>query len=604
MPKRAPDQGAKPFEMRTGIGGVPMLGGMFRSGDPSVTPPHKFHLLVNMRRTPAGAITRPGLTLEFDTGVQECIDGLTEDAGENASALLLYPGATAIPSNGTPNHNPATFRSVFPGTSDVYSEFSLALYGPASTTRGNMSPVLAFNAPGTGYSGPLYLSRPFLFRGQVVQFALVDRNGVDTVALVGINLARRSFLQASDCWRDTTRPYEGSPPTTPICPGLAGLPAVAGDDPPLWPYQHPVDSVNVLVYFDNPFAPPLPPSTFWHIWAASTDPAIFPSISSLVVESIITMQERIDNVQTGVAGVGEVLYFAVVAPATFDYRIVRWDGAVQTNDYVLPPGMVVSFMSKTNVGPYLVQNATSAKRLENGTWAVGGGLLYTVGTGPDDYLIGGPTIRKALSWGGIGVAVGDGASGGAYRCPDPVLGPGFGFTNHVHPQTATGWDSRRSARVATLDDRCPAEGTFVFVTIDAVICGSRIYAIAGRIGGPESAFSVLIGDFNNPLIPVIPGGLKVSRSGFVPQTLWIQEVGGRVYVGGKFDSWDPITQAAEPGIVHHGVYDVTDLPATIFAAYRVDATDQDFDDEPTRYSQGCLPGLPNDDNGGEGFQGS
>jgi hypothetical protein len=75
---------------------------MFRSGDPATTPPHKFHLLVNMRKTPGGSITRPGLALEYNTGVQECINGLTEDGGPDGAGagggglgggLILYPGA-------------------------------------------------------------------------------------------------------------------------------------------------------------------------------------------------------------------------------------------------------------------------------------------------------------------------------------------------------------------------------------------------------------------------------------------------------------------------------------------------------------------------------
>lgn len=94
MPKRTPDKGLMPFDVRVGLS-APTLGGIFRAGDPATTPPHKQHLAVNVRITPGGMITRPGMSQEFDTGTAECIDGLVGAPGggedEPLVGLLLAP---------------------------------------------------------------------------------------------------------------------------------------------------------------------------------------------------------------------------------------------------------------------------------------------------------------------------------------------------------------------------------------------------------------------------------------------------------------------------------------------------------------------------------
>jgi hypothetical protein len=113
MPRRTPDQGVRPFEVRAGIG-TPKLGGMYRAGDPATIPLHKHHLIVNGRITPEGTISRPGLRQEFDTGVRECIDGLTETPSDTEiSGILVWPGTNA------------TFALLRDGEQDYYGSVSL-----------------------------------------------------------------------------------------------------------------------------------------------------------------------------------------------------------------------------------------------------------------------------------------------------------------------------------------------------------------------------------------------------------------------------------------------------------------------------------------------
>jgi hypothetical protein len=590
MPRRSVDQGVKPFEFRTGVGGLPSLGGMFRSGDPATIPPHKFHMIVNMRKLPAGLISRPGLALEHDTGVRECIDGLTEDSAELGGDLMLYPGAQLRnpddPNPGDPAFNQASFRIVSPGT---YSEFVTVLYGPAAVTRGAWSPVLATTA---AYgAGPTWLTQPFIFRGQVVQFALVSKEGVTTMALLGMNLPPRSFLQASDCFRTT-----GGPTGDPACPGTAGLPAPGGDLPPLWPYQHPVGSAEVLTYFDNAFGP-----------------GFDSYIDTTLEQSFIVIPERVDDPVTGVPGVRGVLYFIVKDGTSEDRKLVRWDGVRQTTEYTPPAGLYV-YLGKQKYGPILGRAALSgsaedwaAFRTEAGTWSVIDGAGWTVGTGPDDFTgfdIGG---GEMVEWGGrahmlIAGEWSDGASGS-------------GSVVQMHPQAATEFTALRSAPSATLFQ--DATQSWERTVVHPQVLGHLVYAVGYEnttvSDFQESAARLWIGDFLTPTVPHIDAieAYQITLNGnfSAGNPIWLQVVGDRVYVGGKFAK-DPITGVNDG--LHHGVYDVTEasVKADIRLVYRVNAADQTFDsaqlglplkDRHERYSVGCLEANPGEDSGDEGF---
>jgi len=77
MPRKTPDEGVEPFEYRPGLG-FRYFRGMNRSADPGAVPANQFHLLSNVRLTPAGMTDRPGMVPHHDTGVAGCITGMIE----------------------------------------------------------------------------------------------------------------------------------------------------------------------------------------------------------------------------------------------------------------------------------------------------------------------------------------------------------------------------------------------------------------------------------------------------------------------------------------------------------------------------------------------
>jgi hypothetical protein len=530
-------------------------------------------MIVNMRKLPAGLISRPGLALEHDTGVRECIDGVTEDSTELGGDLMLYPGAQYRA--GPPAFNQASFRIVSPGT---YSEFVTVLYGPASVTRGVASPVLATTADNG--AGPDWNSRPFIFRGQAVQFASVSKEGVLTQALLGMNLPPRSFLQASDCWRTS-----GGPTGDPACPGTAGLPAPGGDLPPLWPYQHPVGSAEVLTYFDDPFLS-------GNAW----------DIDQTIAQGFIVIPERMDDPVTGVPGVRGVLYFLALDTITQNRKLIRWDGVRQTTEYTPPAGMYV-YLGKQKYGPILGRAALAgtaedwaAFRTEAGTWSVIGGAGWTIGTGANDFS-GDMDGGRMVEWGGTAHMMIDGEF-------DEGVVEGSGIW--MHPMAATEFTALRGAPSATLF--VDAVLTWNRLIDHPKVLGNLCYAVGYEATAvfPDTSDGAFlwIGDFLTPTVPYIDAAelyrIKLTRSLGSGGPVWLQVVGNRVYVGGKFDV-DPITGAN--AVVHHGVYDVTEasVKADVRLVYRVNAADQTYDTEAERYSVGCLEASPGEDSGDEGF---
>ena len=582
---RSPDQGLKPFELRTGVGGLPTLGGMFRSGDPATIPPHKFHLLVNMRRTPGGMITRPGLAVEFNTGVEECITGLTEDGSSDdgyGASVLLYPGALEGPGNGTSGRNVATYRAIFPNSSADYSEFVSVLYGPADMNVGNQSPLTAYASQSFGSGDPpTFLSRPFLFRGQHVMFGIVDRSGTDVVALILLHLPGRSSEQARDCIRETQ-----SQADTSHCPAQFTQP-VGTPVSSLWPYQWPVGSSNVLFYPDNPFG-----TGSWRPDASSlTD-------GRQVIDQILVRNERIDDPLAGTAGVNEVLYFvARQGAAPVKRRLIRWDGVQQTTEFAAMPDDQVLALGDQPYGPMLaagndVTTAFAAYRQADGTWTTIGGATWTTGVGADDYSAIPAQIPRGLDWGGKSHIL----SSGTFT--------GGGESIHLAPQDTADFAAGRSERSCT-PLNTTGVGDPVTAGIDAVVVGPLCYVL----GFHATGFRLHVGDFTDPLVSLTgsgagPNGIRLTPAASQFDTasgetsVWIAAVGDRVFVGGRFE-WDPVNQVV--AALHHGVYDVTN-PQAILNVYRVDDADQTYDEATERYSYGGI--APPTDSSAEGFQAS
>lgn len=96
MPKNTPDKGVQPFELRPGEQ-FKRLRGMNRSADPASIPDDQFHLLTNVRLTPAGMIDRPGLLAASHTSPQGagCITGMIE-VEETGVGLVLTPSPGGV----------------------------------------------------------------------------------------------------------------------------------------------------------------------------------------------------------------------------------------------------------------------------------------------------------------------------------------------------------------------------------------------------------------------------------------------------------------------------------------------------------------------------
>lgn len=79
MPSRTPDIGVQRFDFRPGQE-IRRLRGVNRSADPASIPVDQFHLLANVRLTPAGMTDRPGLVQQsdFEQPGAGCIPGMIE----------------------------------------------------------------------------------------------------------------------------------------------------------------------------------------------------------------------------------------------------------------------------------------------------------------------------------------------------------------------------------------------------------------------------------------------------------------------------------------------------------------------------------------------
>lgn len=89
MPARTPDVGVQRFELRPGQE-FKRLRGVNRSADPASIPDDQFHLLTNVRLTPAGMVDRPGLVPHHAAAETGCITGMIE-IDESGIGLLVSP---------------------------------------------------------------------------------------------------------------------------------------------------------------------------------------------------------------------------------------------------------------------------------------------------------------------------------------------------------------------------------------------------------------------------------------------------------------------------------------------------------------------------------
>lgn len=569
MPRRSAEQGVKPFELRTGVGGLPPLGGIYRAGDPATIPPHKHHMVVNCRIKPAGLFSRDGLVTVFDTGVEECINGMTEYGDEQGQALMLYAGAHGR--TGPPDFNIATFRAIFPGQSLTYSEFVFVLEGEAGALDA-WSPVVEPHPETPGSTLNFAQSNPFLFRDRIHQFR-TDNAGMLT--LWELPLPERSFLQAADCSRDSSTVLSQTALAT-KCVAVPGTgPDAIGQK---WPFNHPVSQ-----------AIPRPGLTIPGEAPALTDSSRYlpaPRYLSEPGVSFTICPERVDDPLTGAAGVADVLYVLLMNLPGGDYAVGRWDGVSFSIEHYLPVGTITLGFVTIGVapsGPFVygegwdldtaVQEAQISYRDDDGVWH-DDGVAHNDATPPDP-----PVPRQVTAWktfdGGL-VLLTALRVGAVTTLTRIVLGRFSADTKSVSVEQVV--FTEEAAVQPIIIDACLAAGI-----------GYALYTYYDPIELASQGVRVTI----NP----------DSASGDVG-TYWLQAVGDRAYLGGKFsDNWDPISQAPVTLGNRHCVFDVTDL-ADIQLVYQVLYSEQNFDSngvEDERISRGCLPGLPGGGTTSEGF---
>lgn len=577
MARRTPDQGVKPFEFRVGVGGLPTLGGIFRAGDPATIPPFKHHLVVNMRITPSGMIVRPGFETIVDTGVEECIDGLTGGGeGRENVKLVLWPGSDAEAPNGYVG-NAATFRRIFQGDTG-YSEYAFVLYA-SPETDGDASPVVSLSAGAPVPLEPNWAT-PFIFRERAC--ILVKWESVPGV--IGLNLPKVSGWEASDCLRSAVpieETYSGS--------------GIACPDPPtslitspttVFPRRHPIGATDIvslcqLTLFSG------------DAWSVS-DFAIRP--------------ERFDEPLSGDAGVADVLYLAAVT-AGGKAAILRFDGVSWTIETSLTTqaGQQNVKLGVSKNGLCYFASAADGTFYESGEEDEDGNWTATI----DGVRSGGGDLNfypvRLLSFAGDVIAVGQGTGydGGP---PYPTLAAVNALVLAIWSPGDTSWallgsPVTNTTGIAPLAAEMLANDLFVYsVGTEGLLDDESLWRFDARDGSIDDVIRArLTNTLNNypAYTSLAPDASTYTRA------RWMQQCGSRIYFGGMIDDWDLINQAVDDGYPKHSVFDVTDFDA-VERVYEVRSdslrNESTFD---LMLSMGALPAVPasGDQSSSEGFLG-
>lgn len=561
MARRTPDQGVRPFEVRTGVGGMPPLGGIQRAGDPATIPLHRHHLIVNGRITPEGLTERPGLAVVYNTNIEECITGITSTRQPGAS-ILVFPGAKQGAGNGAGPTNAATLRSMFPGTSNVYSEYSFIVQGELSPVENFANPVVEFwNAPGTPPRPNVGLF-PFLHDGTVHYWATSGAVWIpappagDTAELWRAALPEPSGEQARDfyLWRGCAADETG---TVPAPPSLICLPGQS------WPRGHPWAPAEYVFTLEDPFG----------------------DGRSIRIEQTLSQSERQDEVLGGAVVVSGALYVLVsgISGTVRSTKLFRWDGLSLTEENVTIDTVdessipyyvhMVSLGTGSNLCVLLGGDTTaggeSYVRGEDGAWTTHGGVEDVA-----DLIAFYPMY--GFSWGGLAYFIG--LSNDATLAAPGVTAPGTALIAVVfdtdHFEVAHDFSADFGA---------------ITVFVGATTKGPSVFIVVGGDGTaavvPEWVFEWDVPSGN------VSGTLELaSFASLTSEARWIQNSGGTVYVGGRF-FYDPILMADEiEGC--HAIYDVTSIaaPGLMYRLYDTDAADYNYDI--TNLSYGALPVPP------------
>lgn len=561
MPRRTPDKGVKPFEYRTGVANLPALGGIFRAGDPATIPPHKHHQVINARITPGGLFSRPGLASEYNTGIEECIQGITEFT-RFGGGFMIWPGCTASQGNGNGPEEAVSMRLVFPLVSNVYSEYVFFVDGDLDPVACAVQPIVDFSA--TYLTGPPihYATAPFIHDGQVHFWKTTDAGIIECWRVA---MPEAAGVQGEDryrhrCCSDLDGDTDPSYVAPAVCP-----PGSA------WPHGHPISIAEKV--FELP------------------DPAVaFGASFDASVAGAISVAERSDEVLDGAAVVRESLYVLVAAvdpgaPTVTKTKLYRWNGVTRTEETVT----FDDFDTATDGREYTVEITGSGSgsglcvffggaaatggvawmRDDDGIWADTPGLVITAT--PEDFF-----PKFGFHWAGVPYFLGLSAAGGA--------------TYALYLAKWNGTDFELDRDISAL------LGSEISFVSHVVQVGPSLYILAWGDGTASFVPTAVI-HYDIPSEQVI-GILTINPGADADafnQYLWLQASSTSVYLGGKFSN-DVVLQAPELEECH-AIYDVTDTTAP-GVLYRVYASDQ-LEYDGITYSQGALPLIPASEGTGE-----
>lgn len=608
MPRRTPDEGVKPFEFRTGIGGLPSLGGMYRAGDPATIPPHKHHLLVNMRIRPGGMVTRPGMEEIHDTGVSECIEGVTEIGGAgtpSGAALALMPG---MPMGGAHLRNNVTFRLIYPSAPSsnwadfyspppevTYSEFLFVLWGPAATDNQTLSPVVVPGAYGIAPPTNFESSKAFIHNGMACMwFRLTDTEdpplgtGDPNWVLLELPFSSRSFKHAHECLRAVDA-WDPLPKPCPLESYEIGDTGFFRTN--LWPGSYPLTTVRAIYWPQNPW-----PGYDWK-----------PLHMPYALEKHVNIPERVDDPVTGEPGLAEALYFIasntdLSSPDYGRMVLIKWNGVTQKTEYVIPANYTLATMGLQQYGPFLVGNKDTggndigwnyfAQRGETGAWSVL----------PEGVEFHSPEVFTKSNIRAVA----------PYKGRARVVASGTwddGSNNYKGVWVFEATDTHLHALTGVLWAGPPL--TYAFDDFEeAIVSKNRIYALGPAVVDPEFSLEPIPGFISIPRNPAVtsipveernivsPGLMRAWPGGGAGYELntsvWLVAVSGRVYAGGSF--------APEEEVGYHAVYDITMPPN----GYRNPVYLELLDEEDTvppippsweaelSGSHGCLESIPHE----------
>jgi len=560
MPRSSldPEAPGKPFEFRVGIGGMPALGGIYRAGDPATIPPHKFHMLVNVRLTPSGMTNRPGLTLEYDTGVKECIDGLT-GLDTPGAELLLWPGA----SGSSPNRNAATFRKVRPLATGYPSEFEFVELEAPATAAATLTPMVTpplrtYGATPGDDTFPFI--EPFFFRGKLCVMDYQRSAGGAQInslpyRIFALSLPKQSGKAANDCMRKTA----WATPPCPATPNLTGT---------LWPRGDPIGAALLMTDF-----PGIYNATDW------------------MIESFAVANERDDDLLTAEVGIHEFLYVLMLGrpggALVGERRLLRYTGSTWLLEFTPPDNLANDDPTYSCValgigryGPFLVSSDStddwSATKGADGIYTTGGGPTAPdiVGFTEEGVWSGRQLDRRGFLFEGVPAVVYSGnrpatelatQNEGVFVITQNSSGD-FETIPHIVHTEEFGSNGPFNVR-----DHKIAQGTVYVLATDEFDATGEAYVNVGADVDPRDERTI-----------------RLVAAGDASE-LWLQSLGGRILVGGRCN-FDPILNAVEPNTAH-AIYDITD-PDNLRLLYRVYTIQQTDDAVAERYSFGCLPSFP------------